>query len=235
MVRIRFVSSAILLGALMIIASCGNDGNIGAVIPGDKDPEPDVIVGGVLAPNGDFASSESLLWRFASLFTSNAYALAENVLPIGPGYMVTLYSVSEEDVIDGQIDNPFAVSAPQPTDDGGRFTVALLGGRAIGECGLMLSVGSGDLLTRAFVYTDDQDIDAVSEATVRSILNYIDETFGVLLCDYSTEDVRDIENLIRDISFNTSGTSVAEINEAVYEQALDSEAVQDLLAELSQP
>lgn len=231
----RFRLGAAVLGALGFLASCGHDGNIGAVIPGDLDPEPPIIVGGVLAPNGDFASAPTGLWRFAELFVSTAHALAENVLPIGPGQPVTLFSVSEEDAADGVISNPFAVSAPQPTDDGGRFTVALLGGREIGECGLMLSVGTGSLLTRAFVFTDDQDIDAVSEATVRSILNFIAEHEGVLLCDYSIEDVAEIDALIRSISANTTGTSVADINARVYQQALNSPSVQNLLNNLSRP
>lgn len=235
MIRKRIVLGATLLGALVFIASCGNDGNIGAFIPGDLDPEPPTIVGGVLAPNGEFASADTGLWRFASFLTSTAYALADNVVPIGPGELVTLYVVFEGDVVDGQIDDPFAISAPQPTDDGGRFTVALLEGRQIGECGIMLSVGTDSLLTRAFVYTDDQDLDAVSEATVRSILNFIDEHPEVLLCDYSTEDVRDIENLIREISASTTGTSVADINNRVYQQALNSPSVQALLDVLVRP
>lgn len=235
MIRKRLSPGAAVLGALVFIASCGHDGNIGAVIPGDLEPEPPTIVGGVLAPNGDFAAAASGFWRFAEIFVSSAHALAENVIPIGPGVPVTLYSVSEEDAEDGQINQAFAISAPQPTDNGGRFTVALLGGREIGECGLMLSVGTNSLLTRAFVYTDDQDLDAVSEATVRSILTFIAENEGVLLCDYNTEDLREIEGLIRDISANTTGTSVADINERVYLQAQNSQSVQNLLNNLSRP
>jgi hypothetical protein len=227
--------AASLLLATALVAGCGNDGNIGAVLPGDRNPEPEVIVGGVLAPNGQWVSAESLLGRFASLFVAPAHALAANVVPIGAGVPVTLYSVFEADAADGQIDSAMAVSSPQPTDPGGRFTVALLEGRQVGECGLMLSVGTGSRLTRAFVFTDDQDLDAVSEAVVRSILNFIAEDPGVLLCDYDADDLFQIDDLIRFISADTTGTSVADINQRVYQQALDSPSVQSLLGQLAAP
>jgi len=156
----KFVLAASLLVALLV--GCGHDAGIGAFVPGHRDPEPDEIGGGVLAPNGQFVSNESLFWRFASLFESAAHALV-NVELVGPGVSVTLFSVTEEEVQDGEISKAKAVSSPQPTDPTGHFIVALLDGHVVGECGLMLSAGAGDTLTRGFVYSNDQDITAVSE------------------------------------------------------------------------
>lgn len=234
MIRKSFRAAALLLIAVTV-AACGRDGSIGAVLPGDLDPEPPVIVGGVLAPNGQWVQNDSLLWRFASLLAPPAHALAPNVVPIGAGVMVTLYAVSEQDAADGQIDNAVAISSPQPTDAGGRFTVALLDGRSAGECGQMLQVGTGSRRTRAFVYSDDQDLDAVSEAVVRSLLAYLAANPGVLLCNYNDADLFQIDSLIRLISADTTGTSVADINARVYQEAQASTAVRRLIEELSAP
>jgi hypothetical protein len=231
MVR-KFILAASLLAAVAV-AGCGHDAGIGASIPGNMNPEPPEIGGGVLAPNGQFVSTDSLWWRFASLFDSAAYALA-NVELVGPGVSVTLFLVTEEDVADGEVGDARAISSPQPTDSTGHYSVALLDGREAGECGLMLSAGVRGTLTRAFVYADlDQDLTAVSEAVVRSILNFIALNPSVRLCDYDAGDIEELTALIDFISGDIGGTSVQDINEKVYLAAQNSEEVQQLLDEFA--
>lgn len=227
--------AASLIASLYLFAGCGHDGTVSATLPGDLPPEPDGVRGGVLAPNGVFAQSDSWLWRFASWIEGPAYALAPNVIPIGPGTSVTLYIVFEDDVNDGQIDDAMAVSAPDLTDNGGRFECKLLDGHSVGECGLLLSVGRGSTLTRALVYTDDQDLDAVGEAVVRSILGYIADHTNVRLCNYSTDEIEQLTLTVAALSEDTTGTSVADINARVEQIADASPVVQQLLAQFAAP
>lgn len=230
---LRKITLALTLGAALMVAGCGHDAGIGATIPGRMNPEPEEVGGGVLAPNGQFVSADSLFWRFASLFESVAHALV-NVELVGPGVSVTLYSVLEDDIVDGQITKARAVSSPQPTDPTGHFACALLDGHEVGECGLMLSAGAGGTLTRAFVFaSEDQDITAVSEAVVRSILNFIGENPSVRLCDYSDADIEELTALIDFISGDIGGSDVQDINEKVYERALNDPDVQQLLSDFA--
>jgi outer membrane murein-binding lipoprotein Lpp len=232
---LRKVILAASLAAVVLVAACGHDAGIDATVPGDLDPEPDFIGGGVLAPNGVYASAEGVWSRFASLFTSTAHALASNVTLVGSGVSVTLYSVTEEDVSDGEISDETAVSSPQPTDPTGHFSVALLNGHVVGECGLLLSAGAGDTLTRGWVFGDiDQDISGVSEAVVRCILNYIALNPSVRLCDYSASDIEELTSLVTYIASDIGGTSVQDINANVYEAAWANQEMQDLLSEFTQ-
>lgn len=228
MVRKLIVAAA--LWATAILAGCGHDAGISANVPGDLNPEPSEIGGALLAPNGVFVRADTGFWHLASSwFTSSAFALAPNVVPVGNGISVTLYSVSEDDAADGEITDAHAVASPQPTNPDGRFAVPLLDGHDIGECGLMLSSGKNDTLTRAFVYSDEQDLSAVSEAVVRSILNFIALNPSVRLCDYSTADIRDLTGLVDYIATDIGGFDVANLNENVYRAALENDEMQRLL------
>ncbi len=222
----RSLPAVLLLG----LAACGHDAVIrGRVSSGGG--EVPVITGGVLAPFATFAmQSRSRHW-LSDAFVPPALALGPEVQPIqGQSVVVALLRVGAEDAADGAIDSPRSISASTTNEDG-RFALPLLGGAAVGDCGLLIRAREGNVQMRAFVYRDDQDLSAVSEAVVRRILSHLVTHPGRDLCNFSVAELAALTDLVASLSRDQSGITVEDLNRVVELIEARSPAVNQLLEE----
>ena len=152
--------------ALVMQTGCGGDAEVSIVKP---DNSPDVA-GVVELPSGATANAAGFFARFASLIIARAEAL----VGVGPAANadVEVTRLTQEDILNGaQIGTTLVGSTTTGSD--GRYQVKL-GNDIIDDCGggrVLVSTDAGGALTRAFAYSDQEDItvNASSEAVVKTI------------------------------------------------------------------
>ena len=211
-----------LLGAVCLAltaAGCGSNGTADVTLQ----PTPRHIVaavnGTVFAPNGQFAAAAG--WRrwactFNLLSPAYAQTCLMNLLPAGGTLNVALWHVDSIDAKDGKIDNPRLINQAR-TDDQGLYEIVDPAAEHIDECRLMVVVGSNDILTRAFVIEQTNNLDAVSEAVVRVVLARLTQSPPVQLCDFTNAGLNNILKQANDAACSAKGDTVAEINQSVYD------------------
>jgi hypothetical protein len=181
-----------------VIVGCGGDATTTAIQGPPGQPGP-TVSGTVLMPNGMITMLQpSLLGRFAALAVDAAFALTGNVSHVGPNIPVILQQIGG------------AVIKTADTDYNGQYKLDLDSGVTVAACPrLIVSVGAGSTLTRAFVYdtTTSVDIDANSEAAVRVIL--AESSDG---CAFLPSQIGDIVNSIRTLPGFVPGSTAFDLN-----------------------
>jgi len=169
-------------------------------------------------PNGRVASlRKSIGAQLAGVFLGEAIALTANVSHVGRNVEVTLTLRRS----DGSIEGPLATAL---TNDQGEFFLTLPPDAGADSCRFIVSVGDAGAgtLTRAFVHSTDEpvDIDFISETTVELILREV--ALGTDLCSFSSENIRGLADVIRNLPGDVSGASTAEVNQKALTAALTS-------------
>jgi hypothetical protein len=201
-----------------VVAGCGNNGQTDLSTQPGPDTRP-AISGVVLAPNGVYARAGSAWdWANALLLTPRAAAL-QNVAPAQGTLRVALSQVSPVDAADGSIDSPLLINQ-NDTDGEGAYRIVDPIAAHVDTCRLMVSVGSGNGITRAFVTAKtNTNIDAVSEAVVRVILDRVIRAPAVNLCDFSVDAIVGISNAVDRAATLAFGDTVAAINDDAFTRA----------------
>jgi hypothetical protein len=210
------------LGAVCLAlaaAGCGSDGTVDVALQ----PTPKVIVGAVtgtvFAPNGEFAAADAWSrWAcsFGLLSAADAQTCLMNLMPAGGVLNVALWRINFIDAKDGQIDNPLLVNQAR-TDGDGLYQIIDPAAEQLDTCRLMVVVGSNDSMTRAFAITHTTNIDAVSEAVVRMVLNRLTQSPPVQLCDFNNDALANITDKARAAACSAKGDTVAAINQSAYD------------------
>jgi hypothetical protein len=227
----------------LALAGCGADGTSQVYIPPGS-PAPSVS-GTLYAPNGQFAAAEHW-WRWADLLWSmpRAYAALQSELPVttGGGENVSLSKLDPVQAAHGSSERALLLANGRTYSDGTYFiSNDQLASFQAGE--IIVQVGNGAMLTRAFVIscTTDAgvvctaDMDAVSEGVVHVVLDYLaGNTEGTQLSDFSKTDLANIQCMARVLAGNISGTSVADINAKVYTRLAASQTMQVCLQQPGQ-
>jgi len=202
---------------LLAAAGCGSDGTVEVDLP----PTPRSIVpavsGRIFAPRGQFVAADRWRWWPEQLrLVSPANAL-QGVSLAGGILNVVLWHVDFLDAKDGRIDNPLLINQARTNDDG-LYEIVDSVTADLDYCRLMVAVGRNETLTRAFVVSHSTDLDAVSEAVVRVILDRLTKAPPVQLCDFTTAGLANILDKASNAAFSARGDSVAEINAAAFER-----------------
>jgi hypothetical protein len=149
--------------------------------------------------------------------TPRAVAL-QNVAPAQGTLRVALSQVNQGDAADGSIDSPLLINQ-NDTDGEGAYRIVDPIAAHVDTCRLMVSVGSGNDMTRAFVTAKTTNIDASSEAVVRVILNRLTRAPAVNLCDFSLDAIVGISNAVDRAATLAFGDTVAAINDDAFTRA----------------
>ena len=240
--------------AALALAGCGANGASSVYIP-PANPAPSVS-GTVYAPNGQFAAAEHW-WAEALRLMPPAYAALQSELPITTEENVSLSKLDPAEAAHGSTDQALLLAngSTDPADGSYFISNDQLTGRCVVQAGngerCIVQVGSGDMLTRAFVFSCKTasgvsyscttapgvswtaDIDAVSEAVVRLVLDYLMRT-STQLGDFSNADLENIDCIARALANDISGTNVADINEKVYNRLAASQTMQNCLQQPDQ-
>jgi len=207
----------------LVVAGCGANGETGVTLgPSNTGP---AISGVISAPNGAYVRAGGVWdWAEALLVIPRAAAL-QNVAPAQGTLRVALLQVSVQDAADGSIDSPLLINQAD-TDGDGNYTIAASQADQLDTiCRLMVSVGSGDSMTRAFVTAkSNMNIDAVSEAVVRVILDRLVRAPAVTLCDFNIDALTKISVAVDAATTVASGDTVAAINDNAFALACTSAA-----------
>jgi hypothetical protein len=227
--------------AALALAGCGANGASSVYIP-PVNPAPSVS-GTVYAPNGQFAAAERWWqWAEALRLMPRAYAALQSELPITTEENVSLSKLDPVEAAHGSTDQALLL-ANGSTDSDGMYFISndQLASFQAGQ--IIVQVGSDQVgtLTRAFVLSCTTnagvsctaDIDAVSEAVVHLVLDYLSQTTAQL-SDFSNEDLGEIEYVAGILAGNISGASVAEVNDNVYNRLAASQTMQNCLKQPDQ-
>jgi hypothetical protein len=211
------------LGALCLVlaaAGCGSDGSVDVGLVRTPQPIVGAVTGTVYAPNGEFASAEGW-WRWACPFSLKSPAYAQTCLaalqPAGGTLNVALWQIDMIDAKDGKIDNPRTVSQAR-TDGDGLYQIVDPAAEHLDTCRFMVVVGHEDSLTRAFAIEHTTNIDAVSEAVVRVVLDRLTQSPPAQLCAFTNDGLANILDEARTAACSAKGSTVAEINDSAYQR-----------------
>jgi hypothetical protein len=218
----RWARWAVTVAAGVVLASCGG-GSDSVTIKSTVCAGAGSHVSGVVEmPHGRLAASDGIWQRLAAAVWTSAAAITGNVSPVS-GVTVQLVELQQQNLDNGTDPGPVALAQ---TDGHGRFCMELpmgANGQMLDEnvCRFMLRVGSSAdaTLTRAFVFTTDEDIavDFRSEATARIILRQIPPAG---LCDFSPADIANIYNAVVDADGTATGMDADQINAVATSLAL---------------
>jgi len=107
---------------------------------------------------------------------------------------------------------------------------------------IIVQVGSGGTLTRAFILScttgatvscTNADIDAVSEALVRLVMDRLTEAPVVLLSYFTPEGLQQMYNYAQQALKNVSGASVQEINDNAYQLLANNKTIHSIMDEVT--
>jgi hypothetical protein len=222
-----------LLGGLTV-SGCGSNGTAAADIPGPPMQVVASVQGQVLGPDGQFAA-RGLDWSWPlRLLVPPAYAQGTcayyavgNPQPVQVSQRVSLSRIDPTTAAHGTTDGA-QLLAEADTDANGIFNILYAPlSNLEQQCGLLLEVGGGNLLTRAFVLEHDHnDVDPISEAVVRLVLNRLANLQGAQLCTVSVDQLRTLSTVVHDAVCTATGSTVFELNQNVYNEAAQNPNVQ---------
>ena len=191
---------------LAFTAGCGGSASSDVTVPKSPPPPGPVVNGTVRLPNGSTAMlNRSVLERFAALIVAEAEALSStNVRTVGRNVGVQLSLLRGDGTVE-TFDTSY-------TNDQGQFLINLPSGTSQDTCRFILTVGSGQSQTRAFVYstTEPITVDFVSETAVALILGQVQ--LGADLCEFSTGEIRTLVGSIRVLPGDVTGANVFDTN-----------------------
>lgn len=244
------IRAAVVCFAALALAGCGANGTSQVYSP-PGNPAPSVS-GTVYAPNGQFAAAERWWqWANALRLMPRAYASQGLMQHINSEESVSLSSVNPTAAAHGCLPASASLCVdPIPGGEGrtdpqtGTYRISnstLTDVNDTTSDRLLILVGGGDLLTRAFVFSCTTqpvvsctaNVDAWSEAVVRLVFDYLARTTAQL-SDFSNEDLGKIDYAARILAGNVSGTSVAEMNDNVYNWLAASPTMQNCLKQPDQ-
>ena len=212
------------LGAVCLALTatgCGSNGTADVTLRPTPRPIVAAVNGTVFAPNGEFAAADGWRrWACAFNLLSPAYAQTclMNLMPAGGTLNVALWLVDSIDAKDGKIDaSEVRLINQAHTDGDGLYEIVDAAAENLDVCRLMVVVGSNDSETRAFAIEHTTNIDAVSEAVVRVVLDRITQSPPVQLCDFTNAGLANITEKARNAACSAKGDTVAEINESAYQ------------------
>jgi hypothetical protein len=209
--------------AVLALAGCGSTGSAGVVETSPPPMSVTEVQGVVLAPGGMFATA-GWHWMDRLSLASRAFAQLQDLMPVESGVPVALSRVDGTAFARGTTDCQGGdVNCPQllaqaDTDETGLFQIAHPAVAHLeNDCRLMVQVGSGDTLTRAFVLTrSNNNIDAATEAVVRVMLFAVNQTCAQFCDDISVDELKKISDEVRNVAFSAFGTDVQQINDSAY-------------------
>jgi hypothetical protein len=195
-----------------LLTTCGGGGG-----GGSPPPPPTVVSGAVQAPGGQVSLfyQPDVLQRVADFFASPAHAVVLGLTSVPDGTQVEL----------GRINSKGAFSRLATANtSGGRYSFNLT------SLGIGFSV---DLVARvvgtsttvqmqAFVIRETVDIDPLSEAAVRMVLDQIAASSGTLLSNFSLQELRDLTGsleLLTTTSQAVAGPTIAASVAAIKQSA----------------
>ena len=201
------VRAAVICCAALALAGCGADGTSSVYIPpGDSAPS---VSGTVYAPNGQFAAAERWpQWFDALWLMPRAYAALGSELPVITEQNVALSKLDPDQAAHGHPELGQYLLANGRTDPAdGTYFISANELANFQPSEIIVQVGSGGALTRAFILSCTTsatvsctaDIDAVSEAVVHLVLDYLARTTA-LLTDFSNEDLGKIHYAARTLA-----------------------------------
>jgi hypothetical protein len=213
--------------AVLALGGCGTTGSAGISETAPPPTSNPSVQGVVLAPDGMFAAA-GWRWMERLSFASRAFALLQDIMPVQSGVSVSLSRVDAQAFARGTTDCTGGnVNCPQllaegSTDDTGLFQIAHPSiAHLEDDCRLIVQVGSGDTLTRAFVLTrSNNNIDAATEATVRLMLLVVNHTCTQFCSDVTVAELKQISEEVRAAATNANGSDVAQINQSAYDLVL---------------
>ncbi len=244
--------------AALALAGCGNNGDASANIPQQPPPVVASVKGHVFTPNPDgLLSAAGGWWQWPDQLHLAPAAFAGTtvgtglLVPVIPGLPVSLALVNEGDASNGQIDTPElkasaltqdddqgdCVLQPTNNDACGRYEIINSIASDVDTCRLMVAIGSGGqagTLTRAFVFSHNINVDAVSEATVRVVLDRIAHS-QAQLCQFTSNALEVIHSKVFDAAYTATGSTVAAVNQSAFEKAVTNKSVQKALDDVTGP
>ena len=209
------------VGLALASAGCGSDGNVSVALRPTPAPIVGAVTGTVFAPNGDFASAAAgIRWACPFSFVSPAYAQTclQVSMPAAGTLNVVLWLIDTVDAKDGEIDNPRKLNEAR-TDGDGLYQIVDPAAEQLDQLHLMVVVGSGDSMTRAFAIEHTTNIDAVSEATVRVVLDRMTQSPPVQLSSFANEALANILDKASAAACSAKGDTVADLNQSAYDHA----------------
>ena len=218
--------------AAVTLAACGSDGSSGVAIPpAGKEVVPS-IRGTIFAPAdnsgvGVYAAVPWWRWPEQLALGPRAYGL-QHIAPIESDENVSLSQLDSTNAAHGSTDAALLLAQARTGADGQFEVFHSLASHPEDVCRLMLAVGRGDQQTRAFVLSHNTDLNAVSEAVVRIVLQRLAES-ATQLCDFQTAALLNIYNQAWIAAFSVSGTSVADINDKAFAKVSASAAVRQAI------
>ena len=209
------------LGVCLVLAAagCGSDGTADTTLRPTPRPIVAAVTGTVFAPNGEFAAAGALQrWASTLCLWSPAYAQTclSDLMPAGGTLNVALWQIDMIDAKDGKIDTPRLVNQAR-TDGDGLYKIVDSAADNLDLCRFMVVVGGNESLTRAFAIEHTTDINAVTEAVVRVVLNRLTQTPPVQLCDFTNAALANILDKATAAACSAKGSTVAEINQSAYD------------------
>jgi hypothetical protein len=235
--------AAIVCCAALALAGCGADGTSSLHIP-PPNPNPGPSVSGtVYAPNGQFAASERW-WQWADVLRlmPAAFAALQGELPVTSEESVSLSKLDPAEAAHGDPETGqylLAKGATDPAD--GTYLISsnqLADPQTDSQGGeIIVQVGSGETLTRAFVLpcttgTDYcADINAANEAVVRLVLNRLLQAPAVQLTDFTADGLQKVCDYAQQAlsAMGISGVSVGDCNDNAYEMLASNKTIHNMI------
>jgi hypothetical protein len=214
------VLAAVICCAALALAGCGADAHSSAYIP-PQNPEPSVS-GTVYAPNDE-----------------------GNEAPVATEQNVALSKLDADKAAHGHPEAGQVLLANGSTDPAnGTYFISANELANFQSSEVIVQAGSGRALTRAFILSCttgatvscvNADIDAVSEALVRLVMDRLTEAPPVLLSDFSRDGLQQMYDYARDALSNppVSGASVSEINDNAYDRLANNKTIHSIMDEVT--
>jgi hypothetical protein len=229
--------AAVVCCAALALAGCGADGTSSLHIP-PANPGPSVS-GTVYAPNGHFAAAERW-WQWADVLRlmPPAFAALKGQLPVTSEENVSLSKLDPVEAAHGHPERGQYLLANGTTDPAhGTYLISSNGLADSQASEIIVQVGSGETLTRAFVLPCTTsagycaDIDAVNEAVVRLVLNRLLQAPAVQLSDFTGDGLQKVCDYARQalLAKGMSGVSVRDCNDNAYELLANNKTIHNMM------
>ena len=195
-VPIGITLGLLLAGITMSLSACGGGGGDGGGGGPTPVPSAQVVSGSVQAPGGQVTlfTQPSLWEQAAGVLSSEAVAALSGLSPVPDGTPVQLIRINEAG-------NVLATLA-STTVSGGRYSFNLTSLGLSPSSNLVVRVinmGTGVQL-RAFVTGTSVDLDPISEAAIRLVVEHMTLTPGTTLNQFTVTELRDIAGAVHQLA-----------------------------------